>query len=224
MRKFGFSWSWKRATGISALKGKVARATGIPTTRSGRQRKIGRMIETFGVGLLLANQESDATRPSTAVACLPVANKANLSPKYVETWLLFATRRIVGIVILAVGLVAVCAAASWCLEGDWLRSDVFVFGVPGLVAVAVGLWLCRGRKRDKSPMATASQMHRIAELHGHLPRQLTQSEASDVVAFLETHVLDCPYCGAKCKATNVLCGRCRRRLDEVRVPISLANG
>jgi hypothetical protein len=43
-RKFGFSWSWKRASGISALKGKVARATGIPTTRSGRQRKIGRMM------------------------------------------------------------------------------------------------------------------------------------------------------------------------------------
>jgi hypothetical protein len=42
-KKFGFSWSWKRASGLSAMRGKIARRTGIPTTRSGRQRKIGRM-------------------------------------------------------------------------------------------------------------------------------------------------------------------------------------
>jgi hypothetical protein len=41
-RKYGFSFSWKRATGISAAKGKIARMTGIPTTRQGRQRKLGR--------------------------------------------------------------------------------------------------------------------------------------------------------------------------------------
>ena len=39
MNKGGFSW--KRFVGISALKSKIARKTGIPTTRSGRQRKIG---------------------------------------------------------------------------------------------------------------------------------------------------------------------------------------
>jgi hypothetical protein len=41
-RKFGFSFSAKRALGISAAKGRISRATGIPLTRSGRQRKIGR--------------------------------------------------------------------------------------------------------------------------------------------------------------------------------------
>lgn len=40
-RKFGASFSWKRATGISGMKGKIARKTGIPTTRSGRRRKVG---------------------------------------------------------------------------------------------------------------------------------------------------------------------------------------
>ena len=30
---------WKRATGISSAKRKVAKATGIPTTKSGRKRK-----------------------------------------------------------------------------------------------------------------------------------------------------------------------------------------
>lgn len=43
-RKFGFSFSPKRALGISSLKQKVARATGIPTTRAGRQRKVGRAL------------------------------------------------------------------------------------------------------------------------------------------------------------------------------------
>jgi hypothetical protein len=40
-RKFGISFSWKRASGISAARGRIARATGIPTTRGGRQRKFG---------------------------------------------------------------------------------------------------------------------------------------------------------------------------------------
>ena len=43
-RKFGFSFSAKRALGISGLMGKIARATGIPTTRSGLYRKVGRMV------------------------------------------------------------------------------------------------------------------------------------------------------------------------------------
>jgi hypothetical protein len=41
-KKYGFSFSPKRALGISAAKGKISRATGIPLSRSGRQRKIGR--------------------------------------------------------------------------------------------------------------------------------------------------------------------------------------
>ena len=37
----GVSFSINRALGITALKTKVARSTGVPTTRGGRQRKIG---------------------------------------------------------------------------------------------------------------------------------------------------------------------------------------
>ena len=40
----GLSFSLKRALGISALKQKVSRATGIPTTRQGLERKIGGAI------------------------------------------------------------------------------------------------------------------------------------------------------------------------------------
>lgn len=40
----GLSFSWRRALGITQMKRDIAKATGIPTTKSGRQRKIGRML------------------------------------------------------------------------------------------------------------------------------------------------------------------------------------
>lgn len=40
----GLSFSLKRAVGISGLKTKVARATGIPTTKQGLERKVGQAI------------------------------------------------------------------------------------------------------------------------------------------------------------------------------------
>jgi len=43
-RKFGFSFSWKRALGISSFKSKISRTIGIPLTRSGLQRKVGRLM------------------------------------------------------------------------------------------------------------------------------------------------------------------------------------
>lgn len=64
-RKFGFSFSTKRALGISGAKHKLARATGIPTTRSGRQRKLGRV--TSGGGCFVATAcYGDATHPDVA--------------------------------------------------------------------------------------------------------------------------------------------------------------
>lgn len=40
----GLSFSWKRAVGISSAKRKIAKVTGIPTTKSGRQKKIGKIL------------------------------------------------------------------------------------------------------------------------------------------------------------------------------------
>lgn len=40
----GLSFSLKRAVGITALKQKVSRTTGIPTTKQGLERKIGGAI------------------------------------------------------------------------------------------------------------------------------------------------------------------------------------
>lgn len=40
----GLSFSWKRALGISQAKQRFARETGIPTSKAGMERKIGRLI------------------------------------------------------------------------------------------------------------------------------------------------------------------------------------
>lgn len=65
-RKFGYSFSWKRVLGVSAMKGRVARATGIPTSRSGRERKIGRALS--GGGCLIAMIYFGVILASAAVA------------------------------------------------------------------------------------------------------------------------------------------------------------
>ena len=46
MNRGGFSW--KRFVGISAAKSRISRSIGIPLTKSGRQRKIGRIVTGGG--------------------------------------------------------------------------------------------------------------------------------------------------------------------------------
>lgn len=40
----GLSFSWKRALGVTQAKQQIARKTGIPTSKAGLERKIGKMI------------------------------------------------------------------------------------------------------------------------------------------------------------------------------------
>ncbi len=54
MPKFGFSFSWKRALGISAAKARVSRAIGIPLTKQGRQRKYGQAMGCVAVIVFFA--------------------------------------------------------------------------------------------------------------------------------------------------------------------------
>ena len=45
----GFSgFSWKRAIGLSAAKSRLSRRIGIPLTKGGRQRKLGKMVSGGG--------------------------------------------------------------------------------------------------------------------------------------------------------------------------------
>lgn len=46
----GLSFSLKRAVGVSALKQKVSKATGIPLTKQGLERKIGSCVTKAMVG------------------------------------------------------------------------------------------------------------------------------------------------------------------------------
>lgn len=46
MGKGGFSW--KRATGVTRAKQNISRKTGVPLTKSGRQRKIGKAMSGGG--------------------------------------------------------------------------------------------------------------------------------------------------------------------------------
>lgn len=55
VNKGGFSW--KRATGITRAKTRISRRTGLPLTRSGRQRKVGAaltgcLLQALIIGLL----------------------------------------------------------------------------------------------------------------------------------------------------------------------------
>jgi hypothetical protein len=52
MNKGGFSW--RRLSGVSKLKSQISRASGIPLTKGGRQRKIGKLATGGGCLLLIA--------------------------------------------------------------------------------------------------------------------------------------------------------------------------
>jgi len=48
--KYGFTFSWKRLLGISGMRSSIAQKTGVPTTKGGIERKIGRYIMRFLFG------------------------------------------------------------------------------------------------------------------------------------------------------------------------------
>lgn len=49
----GLSFSLKRALGVSNAKRRIAKATGIPTTRAGRQRKAGKAMGCMTLPMML---------------------------------------------------------------------------------------------------------------------------------------------------------------------------
>lgn len=40
----GLTFSWKRALGVTQLKRRISKATGVPLSRSGRRSKLGRLL------------------------------------------------------------------------------------------------------------------------------------------------------------------------------------
>ena len=47
-------FSWKRAARISAAKSRVSRSIGVPLTKSGRQRKVGKIVTGGGCLIVVA--------------------------------------------------------------------------------------------------------------------------------------------------------------------------
>jgi len=56
MGKYGFSFSWKRAVGITGAKQSFARKTGMPTSKQGMERKIGASILSVIMALLFGKK------------------------------------------------------------------------------------------------------------------------------------------------------------------------
>jgi hypothetical protein len=75
MRKFGFSFSWKRALGLSSAKGKLSRLIGIPLTKSGRQRKAGRLLgDLVDSALIVGAQATSEPVSNTETAATATAS------------------------------------------------------------------------------------------------------------------------------------------------------
>ncbi|MFN8629128.1 MAG: hypothetical protein U0838_02045 [Chloroflexota bacterium] len=58
-------FSWKRATGVTRQKQRISRKTGIPMTKGGRQRKVGKMAT--GGGCLLPLLAAAAMAAATLI-------------------------------------------------------------------------------------------------------------------------------------------------------------
>jgi hypothetical protein len=77
MNKGGFSW--KRVTGITRVKSSISRTTGVPLTKSGRQRKIGGAVTGGGCLLnaaLIITLISLIIISFSFISCLKIENSA----------------------------------------------------------------------------------------------------------------------------------------------------
>jgi hypothetical protein len=57
----GLSFSWKRALGVTRARQQFARKTGIPTTRAGLERKVGRSV--------MGSRRRHTSRAATGSGC-----------------------------------------------------------------------------------------------------------------------------------------------------------
>lgn len=56
-KSFGFSFSWKRALGITGARQSFAKKMGIPTTKQGLERKVGAAILVGLLGLFFGKKK-----------------------------------------------------------------------------------------------------------------------------------------------------------------------
>lgn len=79
-------FSWNRALGITSAKQKIARATGIPTTKQGRKRKLQSSLWTaVAVGVAAAGTRSKQTSPPhTNTEAKPIPTRETPRPTFAD--------------------------------------------------------------------------------------------------------------------------------------------
>lgn len=75
-------------------------------------------------------------------------------------------------------------------------------------------------EEDQEP-ADRDQLAIIREYHGVLPRKISYREAEEVIEFLETHHLPCPFCRFEICAMDDRCCDCGKSLKKLRIPIKI---
>lgn len=113
-KKFGISFSAKRALGISSMKSKIARVTGIPTTRQGRQRKFGStmgcsfvlfiFISIFSLSICFADDIKNINYNSEIQLLEQKVDLLNSNNDKILTTTYWALEAIVGVIIAVVAL------------------------------------------------------------------------------------------------------------------------
>ncbi|CAN5607163.1 hypothetical protein BH10PLA1_BH10PLA1_00550 [soil metagenome] len=91
---FGFSFSWRRAIGLSAAKARLSRRIGIPLQQAGRDRKVGRMVGAGGFWALLfaASMGRNRSGEATLLGCLGTIVKLVFVAALVALFVMFLRR------------------------------------------------------------------------------------------------------------------------------------
>ena len=143
MSKLGFSWSWRRATGVSTIKQRIARATGIPTTRSGRERKIGRMLGAAWWAWLIG----DATPTQPVEQEHEPERYCYEKPRpHTEAWLRFFCRRLAGVCLMLASVVGAVVSAAAYLQPRPDYGTAATLGTASLLVLVLGVWAARKRR------------------------------------------------------------------------------
>ena len=179
-RKFGFSFSAKRALGISAFKGKVARATGIPTTRAGRERKIGRLAWGLLPLAAVKSQRRAAPEPD-------YSDDYGEQPAVAPCGFAVFIRRLLGFIVLAVAvIVGLFAFAFWTSSKDDMGRNIAIFfGVLSAILLFIGARWAKAPKRYytwRNDPATDRQKSFADELGIRYAKGITKGELSDRIS------------------------------------------
>lgn len=204
-RKFGFSWSWKRASGLSALKGRISRKIGVPLTKSGRQKKVGRLFGGWlGLWFLLGGRRSNQSKARSNTARSGGATPSRRleeSPRSNET---------------------IWGDPPPTAKQVRYARHLGVRMVDGMTKETISEAIDEAIEKSRAhEPATREQLREIAAMHGVLPRPITRGEALRVIEVLQETDVNCPFCAGPICVDDSKCQLCGRSLRKLKIPIEL---